>query len=321
MKTHRNTAALAFGIALVAGCFPPRFEVRDPPTLTLTIPRAPQVPEARQVQTAAGNTAGGEAIAAHPLPDLRAQTLAVVLEADDALSVSARRALPRLLIERRLTRVIYPDVQAVLGSLERGVQGDRTTVNGTLPQLALLQARTPADHLLVVHIEAQGAERTREQRFEVPAGEMATYQSAWAEFHAAVDRIRSQLRSVVPGYQSEVAAAEQRYRSAGGNFLTSEDQQARGRVEAWQSQAAQLERNLTEREQSVPSPDDLATRATTLRTAQREATQRVELRAVLTDLRAGETFWCDLVHGEAPSAEEALRDALRTLLQDLGVTP
>lgn len=309
-----NRLPLLVVLGVLAACAP-TFRVRRPPSLTLNAPRAPAAPEAVAVAPPPPGTRA-TVTSAHPPPDLRAQTVAVVVDGDEALRALAIESLPRMLVASRYTRVLYPSLQAVRGSLERGTPGERVTFEATLPQLAMLQARLPAGHLLVIELRGDGGQ-TLEGGHAIPDAAMAQYRDGYERYRRELAAWRQRLRAEVEPYNQEVLAARQSYESRGGRYQSPDETELNERIQSWASDVAMLSANTDAAEQRAPSPEQVLEQAARLR-GPREVRHRVRARALLTDLGAGETYWIDEIDATAETADAALAATVTRLLQDLG---
>ncbi len=295
----------------------PSFSLRAPPSLPPILPRVPTAPAAQSSEQDHPPQDEHRATTAHPVGDLRAQTIAIVLEGDEASCRALEALLPTALVGARFTRILLPDsVQNLTGTVTRGPDGERTVVQGTLPRLLPMRANTPADQLLRVRVADGSASGQHARRFEVPADQLLQYATAYADFRQRLLATRAALQRVDGAtYASEYQQVRAQYEAAGGRYSEEEDRNRREEADLFIGQFQRMSELVASAEQ-VPTPEQVQRQAT------REETQTttqpaVTLDAVLTDLRAGETWWVGQIVGMGPDRPSAQRRALQLLLGEL----
>lgn len=301
-------------------CARPSLQLRAPPSLSVQMPSRPQVPDAVSQESAQGQaTNPRRVVSTRPVSNPREQTILLVLDGDASLRAALLEALPAALITARFTRVLLPPtLEGVSGSVERGAPGERTTLTGPADRLLPMRANTPVD--VVLHVELQRAAEVIERttRYEVPPDALQRYAEELNRYNIALQQVQRQL-AVAADYPAEAEAALQTYQRQGGRF---DDDESRQRMEEARSFVAlhtQLSGQLRAALSSpLPGAEAVQRGAATRASTNRERTPGVRLRAIFSDLRAGETFWVDDVR--APGADEnaALSRALATLIEDLG---
>lgn len=297
-------------------CAGNRLELRQPPSLSLTVPTPPRVPTPEESARVSVAQSGGSVVSSRPMTDLRAQTLAIALTGDTALCARLERALPAALVRARLTRVLLPSsVQRLQGTVERAANGDRTVLTGELLALLPMRANTPAEQLLRIEVLVGTSEVNTRRQWAIAPAEMARYRSEWATFESALRAIDNQLRSTVTTYSNDAQTEITRYERAGGRYERPEERELRDRVALWSTEATALSARV-QAVRTAPNPDQVASG---VRGAQSEVGHRpaVILRAVLTDLRGGETWWVNEVRASNDDPNRALDEALAGLIHDV----
>lgn len=308
--------ALALG-ALLVHCGP-TFSLRPAPMLPPVLPRAPAVPGSQATESEQAPQDGVHRAVARPGGDLRALTLAFVTEGDAAMRGAFVASLPRALVAARYTRVLLPDtVESLNGTFERTAGGDRTTLNGSLAHLLPMRANTPADQLVRVRVSEGSASGQRARRFAIPAAELQRYATEFAAYQQRVTAARQALaRADGAEYANEYQQARRDYESRGGRYDDADERNRRDEAEAFltaqQSLAEQVQRAA-----AVPTPEQ-AQQSGTREETQATARPAVTLDVVITDLRAGETWWVGDVVGMGDTREAALARAMQLLLGELG---
>lgn len=317
-KSHGPSIALAvaFG-ALLARCGP-TFSLRPPPLLPPVLPRAPAVPGSQATESEQPPQDGVHRAVAHPPGDLRAQTLAFVTEGDAQVRGVFVASLPRALVAARYTRVLLPDtIESLNGTLERTVAGDHTTLNGSLAHLLPMRATTPADQLVRVRVSEGSASGQRARRFAIPAAELQRYATEFATFQQRLTAARQVLtRADAAEYAAAYQQARRDYELRGGRYDDADERNRRDEADAFliahQNLAEQVQRAA-----AVPTPEQ-AQQSGTREETQTTARPAVTLDVVITDLRAGETWWVGDVVGMGDTREAALARAMHLLLSELG---
>jgi hypothetical protein len=321
MMLRMSVALSAFvGLSSLLGCTSVVLQLRPPPRLP-GLPTAPSVPESQSVRGEVAPTVDARVVSARLPGDLRAQTVAIAVEGDEQIAGTLTPRFTRALLAAGYTRVLYPtSVQAVNGELERvgTTAGERTVIHGTVRQLLPLRATTPADSLLAISVQPAGVvERERRVEARYADGALAAYDREYQQF----SRAARGLSGLIAGYTSESEEAFASYQRAGGvvRANTPEAQLAYA-VEAWTATATSLQGQLRALLANVPPTAQLAARAAaaTAGGTERVSMPVVRLRATLTDLRAGETYWMVDVNAEGTDQSAALEGAVASILTALG---
>lgn len=309
---------LRVAILALTACTP-TFRVPSPPTLPMDLPRAPAAPQPAEVPVPPPGVRA-DATSAHAPADLRAQTLAVVLVGPAEVVAATQRRLPLMLVARRFTRVLYPSLQSVETTLERGEASERVTFRGSLPQLALLQARTPAGHLLQLEVRGDDGPEVLRSTYAISPAELAAYRDGLEAYRVATERWRARLQQVVAPYRETVTRTRQAYEQDGGRYRDPGEQELLSQVSSWDSEANTLLASSEAALRGAPTPEQLVERASRTQ-GEALSRRRVSVRATLTDLTAGETYWIDEVEAVSPTLDEALSAALARALDDLSPAP
>ncbi len=311
-----TVGALAAAVAL-CDCGP-TFRLRPAPALPPMLPPAPSIPSSEATETEQAPTDGVHRATAHAMSDLRAQTMAVAVEGDEGVTTDLVRMLPRVFVAARFTRVLLPDtVQNLSGTLERTVGGDRTSLTGTLLRLLPMRAATPADQLVRVRVTEGTAAGQHARHFAIPADQLQSYAAAFATYQERVEALRRSLaRGDANAFAAEYQQARAEYESRGGRYDDRDERGLRDDAEAYLS-AHQRAGEQLQTAARVPTPEQVREQGTR---EERQATVRpaVTLEVVLTDLRAGETWWVGEVVGMGDSREAALARAVQLLIGELG---
>lgn len=312
----KAAGALAAGLALCQ-CGP-TFHLRLAPALPPMLPPMPSIPSAQATESDQAPTDGVHRTAAHPMSDLRAQTLAVAVDGDPDVAETFTRMLPRVFVGARFTRLLFPDtVQHLTGTVDRTVGGDRTSLTGELLRLLPMRAATPADQLVRVRVTEGTAAGQHARHFAIPADQLQSYATAYASYRERVESLRRAVaRSDASAFAAEFQQARAEYESRGGRYEDRDEQRLRDDAEAYLSAHQRASEQLQAAER-VPTPDQVREQGTR---EERQATVRpaVTLEVVLTDLRAGETWWVGEVVGMGDSREAALARAVQLLIVELG---
>jgi hypothetical protein len=319
---HTRCVQLAGCLALLAleHCARPSLQLRSPPSLSVQMPSRPQVPDAVSQESAQGPTPSPRRVTStRPVNNPREQTILLVLDGDASLRAAMLDVLPTALITARFTRVLLPPtLEGVSGSVERGAAGERTTLTGPAHRLLPMRANTPVDAVLHIELQRAGEVIERTTRYEVPADALQRYAEEVNRYNAALQQAQRQL-AVVADYPAEAEAALQTYQRQGGRFDDEESrlrmEEARSFVIAHTQLNAQLRAALSS---PLPGAEAVQRGAATRASTQRERTPGVRLRAIFSDLRAGETYWVDDVRVPGADENAALSRALTTLIEDLG---
>lgn len=313
-------AAGALALIPLASCASPRLQLRSPPSLSARLPTPPVLPEAQaQQSTRGGGTNTQRVTAARALGNLREQTILVVLDGESALTGAALELLPSTLIGARFTRVLLPPmVEGLEGTVERSAAGDRTVLSGRAVQLLPMRANTPVDGVLRIEVRHAGDVIEQTTRYEIPADALQRYAAELARYREALQRVQQQL-AASSGYPAEVDAELAAYRQRGGRFDNEEDRQRIEDARSFVALYAQAEQQLRAAMAATPpSPEALQASARGRTSTDRNTTPGVRVRAVYSDVRAGETFWIDDIRAVGANPAEAISQALSTLIQDLG---
>jgi hypothetical protein len=314
MPRHAIALALILTATLPIGCFAgPQFRPREPPTMSWRVPTAPQAP----APVLGSRGAGGDRtlIAARPLDDLRARTLAVALRTPDSAREYAWPMLARQLLSARFTRVLPPTIMSLHGTIATERGGAHTTVEGDLQPLLLLRAETPADVLIAVDLSASA--QIDEASVTYEPGALEAYESAYTRFQSEVVRARRELSSALATWTESVHAAEAEYTQRGGQWRDADDVAARDNAQVFLNRAQAFDAQLDGAARAAVSPPDLVRRASQARAASREQVASVRLRATITDLSAGQTGWMLELTAQRPDEASAVSEALARLVAEL----
>lgn len=310
----------AIAAAPLTSCGRPSFEVRSPPSLTARIPAPPALPESVSQESATGGGANARRVtAARPLGNVREQTVLMVIDGESTHRAALLEMLPPALVAARFTRVLLPPgLDGVTGTVERTGGGERTALSGSALQLLPMRANTPVDAVLRVELRNAADVIERTTRFEVPPEALQRYATALAQYREGIQRTQRELMAA-SSYPTEVESAVTNYQRRGGNFADAEDRTRLEEAQAFIARYAQLDQQLRAALAATPPDPEAVQRAVRNRTTtERSGTPAMRLRAVFSDLRAGETFWVDDIRISAPTEAEALAQAVTTLINDLG---
>jgi hypothetical protein len=323
MRPARTLTIAVIASMAVAGCSSVRLALRAAPMFpdVEAVPSPPPLPEAAATRSATNPEVERQLTAAHPPADLRPDVVALVLDGPVEARATILELLAPLLIGRGYTRVLYPfAVQEVTGTLDRTEEGSRirTTVAGRLDQLALLGASSPASYLLALQVREFAATSEEHTTHRIPPEALAHYRDAGTAYRQQIAQLLARLRGSATSYAIEAREAMEAYEAAGGTYEDPDEQAARDRANAFLSQLATAEAQLVSAGSRLPAPEALEQRAAAANTMRGAPMIRILLRATLTDLRAGETFWMLDVQAMAPERKDALSRALQALVEGLG---
>jgi hypothetical protein len=315
---HSRRLVLAAALLALAGCARPTLQLRSPPSLSLRLPNPPAIPEGSLEERSTGGAADARRVTStRATGGVREQTVLMVLDGDPSLRAAALDLLPTTLVAARLTRVLLPPaMESLTGSVERGATGERTTLSGPAERLLVMGASTPVDAVLRVEVQRASDVIERTRQIVIPAEALQRYTLAVRQYREALQQAQRQ-HSAAAAYPAEAEAAVQTYQREGGRF---DDDESRSRMEDARSFVAlhtQLGAQLREALATPPPDADAVLREAARRnSSNRTRTPGVRLRAILSDLRAGETFWIDDVRANGDDVP-ALQQAFATLVQDL----
>ena len=227
--------------------------------------------------------------------------------------------LPPALVGARFTRVLLPPaVDGLNGTVERNGGGDRTSLTGPAVSLLPMRANTPVDAVLRVELRNAADVIERTTRYDIPADALQRYAQALAQYREGLQRAQREL-AAASAYPTEVETAVAVYQRRGGTFSDAEDRARLEDARAFVARYAELDQQLRAALAAPPPGAEAVQRTAQSRTStQRSGTPAVRLRAVFSDLRAGETFWVDDIRISAATEAEALAQAITTLIGDLG---
>lgn len=323
----RPSIAIIFIVSCVApGCGSARLELRPPPSLPDVegLPAPPPPPEPQTARTAPTPELEREVTAAHPPANLRPDVVALVLDAPPAARGMTLELLGPLLISHGYTRILYPVAfQEVTGALARTEEATRisTTVSGRLDQLALLRASSPASYLLALEVRESAGTLETHTVHRIPPESLARYRDARTAYERQTAQLLARVRGAGTSYALEARDAMAAYEAAGGTYDDPEERSTRDRANSFLSELASTEARVAGAASRLPTPEALEQRAGAADTTQGRPMVRILLRATLTDLRAGETFWMLDVRAMAPERKDALSQALQALVEGLGGAP
>ena len=325
--THQETTygqrVVLLGIALLlttTGCTPAAVLRLGAPPQFPSLPSPPTVPASQSVRAEVAPLVDARVVSARLPGDLRTQTIAVAVEGDEAVGTALTPRFTRALLAAGYTRVLYPtSVQAVNAELERSGAGagERTVIHGTVRQLLPLRASTPADCLLVISVQsAQRVDRERRVEARYANGALADYDRRYQDFL----RVARGTSGGLSSYARESANAFATYQREGGTVVgNTREAELAAAVEAWNTTAASLQSQLRTLVASAPATSQLAARAAAATAGGMEHVSMpvIRLRATLTDLRAGETYWLVDVAAEGTDESAALDGAVGAILASL----
>lgn len=319
MKMYWSAASI---ILALSGCVGPSLRLRSAPSLSVRFPQPPRVPEAVSQQSSTAQQAGHpRVISARALGNIRQQTILLILDGDPSLRGAMMDMLPTALISNRFTRVLLPPaLESVTGTVERGNQGERTTLSGPADRLLPMRANTPIDAVLRVELQRAANVVQHTTRYAIPDDALERYAMELNRYQATLARIRQQLDASAD-YPREAEQQIAAYQARGGRF---EDEESRQRAEEARS-FVMLHAQLSEQLRNalaapLPGAEAVQRGAASRVATSEERSAGMRLRALYTDLREGETFWFDEVSASNSDERTALNQALATLIQDLGGT-
>lgn len=261
-------------------------------------------------------------VSARPPPNLRNQLVVV----------SGRPAAVRVLFE------VLP--RALVGAGDPSALHATHILGGRWP----FEHAAPAGDYLVFIDNVTITQRDVAVRYHVPSEALAQYTRAHRAFVHSLQAYRSALSDgsddYVRRFRAEVARLElraQRLQTAGalaaqagagaaslGTYeriaadvsrLSPSDQETLIAAQEWVNAVAQYAGQAAALAQAVPAPEAIVTRAAARPEAHAGVMYTVNLRALLTDLRSGETFWLTDISAEGRTRTQALERAAGVLIQ------
>ena len=128
------------------------------------------------------------------------------------------------------------------------------------------------------------------------------------QYREALQRAQQQIMAA-SGYPAEVEGAVASYQQRGGRFEDQEDRQRLEDARSFVALYAQLDQQLRAALASQPpNTEDLQRGVRSRTSTDRNTAPGVRIRAIFSDIRAGETFWVDDIRAAGGTDAEALLD-------------
>lgn len=308
----------ALGVA-AGGCA--TLNIGRPPESPPTVPRPPAVPEA-VVDGAPTPEAQSHEIAARAVPSLRSQSVAI----------SGRRAVTAPLFD--VVPRTFVAASATNFMIAPHIVGERRPFE---------HAPFAADYLLYVD-DVSLSDRSVSVAYHVPPDALSRYTTAHAEFVRALRAYRTRLASDTTDYVQRFRAEverlnlrSERLQTAGAaaaqagagatelgiyeqitadvTRLSAADQETFNAAQSYVNSVLRDTAEATALARDVPTPDALATGATSRPPSASGVMYTARVHALLTDLRSGETIASTDITAEGRTRTEAFEAAARRLTQ------